>query len=78
MTPNELRTNKSRSLRAHSIVWEETTEPAGFSHLNEQLRGVRGYQFEVSQGEGRVHGLFIDDSFYIVWLDPNHELYKGV
>ena len=24
---------------------------------------------------GRVHGYFVESIFYIVWLDPKHELY---
>ncbi|MFA7142191.1 MAG: hypothetical protein WC157_02715 [Candidatus Paceibacterota bacterium] len=36
------------------------------------------YQFSISANEhGRVHGFFINNKFYIVWLDPNHCLYKG-
>jgi hypothetical protein len=24
---------------------------------------------------GRVHGFFLDEVFYVVWLDPDHKLY---
>lgn len=33
------------------------------------------YQFSISQGNGRVHGYLIGRMFYIVWLDPHHNLY---
>ncbi|HXA50671.1 MAG TPA: hypothetical protein VNV86_10225 [Candidatus Acidoferrum sp.] len=72
----EIRTNKSRSLRAHPIDWARTTEEKGFWFLNEQLRNLDAWQFEISSNEhGRVHGFFIDRLFYVVWIDPNHLLY---
>ena len=72
----EIRSNKSKSLRAHTIDWSQTSETTGFSALNEQLRNLTAWQFEVSKSEhGRVHGFFIDRVFYVVWIDPNHLLY---
>ncbi|QXE21583.1 hypothetical protein B6N60_00260 [Richelia sinica FACHB-800] len=42
----------------------------------EQLVG-QPYQFQLSSNEyGRVHGFFIENVFYIVWLDPDHLLYS--
>lgn len=56
--------------------WQKTTEPDGYSELNEQLQGCEPWQFQLSANEhGRVHGILIDQVFYIVWLDPNHALY---
>jgi hypothetical protein len=69
--------NRSSALRAHPITWRGTTEKNGFSGLNEQLRDIDGYQFEVSKkSHGRVHGFVIDSIFFVVWLDPDHKLYK--
>ena len=35
------------------------------------------WQFALSANEhGRVHGFLIQNRFYIVWLDPEHELYR--
>jgi hypothetical protein len=35
------------------------------------------YQLTISTNEhGRIHGFFILDVFYVVWLDPDHELYS--
>lgn len=31
-------------------------------------------QFRISTAHGRVHGFFIDSTFYIVWLDPHHNM----
>lgn len=77
MTKAEVISNRSKSLRAHQIDWKDTTEPNGFSQLNEQLQQANPYQFEISVNKhGRVHGFFIENIFFIVWFDPDHKLYK--
>ncbi|QOY92198.1 hypothetical protein IRI77_30170 [Paludibaculum fermentans] len=74
---SELKHNKSKSLRCHSLDWNATTEPGGFRCLNDQLRSLPAWQFEVSSNEhGRVHGFFIDQTFFVVWVDPEHRLYQ--
>lgn len=77
LTQDELLTNRSSSLRAHPIDWENTSEKCGFFNLNEQFKSFRPYQFAISANEhGRVHGFVTNDVFYIVWLDPGHKLYR--
>jgi hypothetical protein len=77
MVVDEIRSNKSKSIRAHSIDWSDTSEKSGFSTLNDQLRNLPAWQFEISSNEhGRVHGFFIDRTFFVVWIDPNHLLYS--
>jgi hypothetical protein len=77
LTVLEIINNRSKSLRCHLIDWKETTEPNGFSLPNEEQIVISAYQFQISSNEhGRVHGFFIENIFYIVWLDPNHNLYK--
>lgn len=74
---SELRQAGGQALRAHKIDWARTSEKGGFAHLNEQLQSVMPYQFQFSANEyGRIHGFFIENVFYAVWLDPNHELYS--
>ena len=76
MKLSEFRSNKDRALRAHTHNWPETTERMGYSHLSEQLRDCEAWQFQLSANEhGRVHGILIDEVFYVVWLDPQHRLY---
>lgn len=73
---SDLRQSGNKSLRAHTIDWAGTSEKDGFSHLNEQLQSITPYQFQFSANEyGRIHGFFIDNVFYAVWMDPKHELY---
>lgn len=72
----EFLSNRSSALRVHPIDWADTSEPDGFTHLNEQLRDLTAYQFQISaNAHGRVHGFMIDYVFFVVWLDPDHRLY---
>jgi len=73
----ELLANKSRALRFHPIDWTQTTE-SGFGIADEDQIVDLPMQFSISANKyGRVMGFFIDYVFYVVWLDPNHELYSG-
>lgn len=73
----ELLMNRSPSLRCHPIKWEDTSE-SGFGLPNEEQLVDTPYQFSLSSNKhGRVHGFFIDEVFYIVWLDPDHKLYPA-
>ncbi len=78
MTIGELLCGKGNkdSLRLHKIVFSETSRKQGFGLPNSVIKG-EPYQFEVSQSEhGRVHGFFSGNTFYLVWLDPHHNLYS--
>jgi hypothetical protein len=72
----ELRANHSKAVRCHPITWKETSQPGGFTHLNKQLRDIDAWQFQIEKNTyGRIHGLFLDDVFFVIWLDPEHKLY---
>jgi hypothetical protein len=65
-----------KALRNHQHDWAKTTRPDGFHSLNDHYRAIPGWQFCLSANEhGRVHGIIIDDTFYVVWLDHDHALY---
>ncbi len=75
MTRQELTSNRSRALRCYTIDWEDTSETC-FGLPNEEQLVDTPYQITISANEhGRMHGFFIDEIFYIVWLDPEHRLY---
>lgn len=77
LNSQEVINNQSKSLRCHGIVWKDTTEPNGFGIPNEAMLVNFPYQFQISANEyGRVHGFFSENIFYIVWLDPDHNLYS--
>jgi hypothetical protein len=65
-----------KAIRNHAHDWGRTARPRGFTALNEQLRALQGWQFCLSANEhGRVHGIVIDHTFYVIWLDRDHKLY---
>ena len=75
LTALDLKNNRSSSIRCHPIDWSDTSEN-GFGIPNEDQLVDTPYQFSVSANKhGRVHGFFIEEVFYIVWLDIDHKLY---
>lgn len=67
-----------QAIRNHRIALVDTYRPDGFTHLPQQTRDGDAWQFSISANEhGRVHGLLIGGTFYLVWLDCNHRLYPG-
>lgn len=76
MSPLELFANRSSSLKAHPIDWNSTTQSC-FGFPKEEEIVDTPYQFSITKNEhGRIHGFFIDITFYVVWLDKNHLLYE--
>ena len=52
----------------HPIDWSKTNaRPHGFDYLEY-------WQFRISKSKGRVIGFKIENTFYVVWLDPHHNL----
>lgn len=75
---SEFRSAGGKALRAHRHDWSNTTEEDGYSHLSQQLQECEPWQFSLSANEyGRVHGILVDNVFYVVWFDPEHRLYEG-
>lgn len=65
----------------HTNHWKDTTEPDGFAQLSEEIQDEYSWQFAVCPNsrthpecDWRVHGMLLENIFYIVWLDPGHEL----
>lgn len=68
----------TKQVRNHKIDFAATSEPTGFTTLNKQLRSKEPWQFEITKSQhGRVHGILIDDVFFVVWIDPCHNLYAA-
>ena len=71
-------TQPNRTLRNHRIDFGDSgvTEPGFGIPLGEEYDS-NAWQFSLSVNEhGRVHGFFIDNTFYVVWLDAGHALYR--
>ncbi len=79
MSRKELINHWDGAVKCHRIEFNEplpkiTEKSFGCGSENDE----NAFQFSISKNKwGRVHGYFIDNIFYIVWLDPNHELYPG-
>lgn len=35
------------------------------------------WQIRISQAKGGIHGIFSDNIFYVIWFDPQHNLYPS-
>lgn len=71
-------TKQDKSVRNHTHEWNKTGRPDGFSCLNDHYKDYPGWQFCISANEhGRVHGIIIDDTFHVIWLDKDHRLYPA-
>lgn len=71
-----VKTCRNDAMRCHPIDWPDTTE-SGFGIPREEEICQDKHQFNISVNEhGRFHGFFILNVFYIVWLDPDHDLYE--
>jgi hypothetical protein len=77
-TVTRFTSKQEKSLRNHTHDWTKTSRPNGFSHLNDVFKAYPAWQFELTANKfGRVHGIIIGDTFFVVWLDQNHRLYPG-
>lgn len=67
---------KRHGLRFHEIDWNNTTiEKFNFNDIFFSQIEDKCYQLSISKGNGRIIGFLIDNIFFIVWLDPHHQLY---
>lgn len=33
------------------------------------------WKIRISKSKGGIHGIFVDNVFYVIWFDPHHNLY---
>ena len=61
----------------HIIDWRETRFPEGFPNVSvDQLAYHEAWQFELTPFRiWRVYGVLLEDTFFVIWLDSNHNLY---
>lgn len=65
---------RSKSLRCHRIDFGDPRASESTLGLGPDI-DEDAWQFEISKSLGRIHGYFVTSVFYVVWLDPKHELY---
>lgn len=78
LTRKELATRYASILRHHPIDFTDRNVSENTFGILSEDADDDAWQFCLSANEhGRVHGYFIVNTFYVVWLDPKHELYPG-
>lgn len=76
-------TDQNNNEGRHIIRFEDTSEPDGFTCLDEDnLRLEDPWQIRLCpeirnppRSGWRVHGFLLDGVFYMIWLDTAHRLY---
>lgn len=69
-TSQELLTQKNKTYRIHAH--ESATPPNPFPP---NVAAKDCYQIRLGKSKGGIHGVFIDDVFFVLWLDPLHNMY---
>lgn len=62
--------NKYKTYRVHPH-----TEARPPSQIPEGITLRDLYQIRISASKGGIHGVFVEDIFYVIWFDPLHNLY---
>ena len=79
MKARDLVQYKGKGLRNHPIDWSDPrVSERGFGVQRCEFLDESAYQFSVSGNEhGRIIGALIDTVFYVIWFDPDHQLYPA-
>ena len=70
LTVKQLTSGKMRTFRFHSH--ENAKCP---SQLPKGIALKDIYQMRISASKGGIHGILIENCFYVIWLDPLHNMY---
>lgn len=70
---NELIIKHEKTYRCHSHNWDELDYKFNFD--DDFLEQIDCRQIRISKSKGGIHGFLIGNTFYVVWLDPHHNLY---
>lgn len=76
-------TEQNNNDHRHLIDFPTTSEPNGFQGIpnadSDQFGYYDGWEIGIYPEQPwcvwRAHGILIDDTFFVVWLDPNHVLF---
>lgn len=69
-TVDDLRQNKFKTFRVHNHI---NANPPCDIPQGIELKDF--YQIRISKSKGGIHGVFYEDTFYVIWLDPLHNMY---
>lgn len=66
----DLKANRYKKYRVHN---HENANPPCKLPNNIDLKSL--WQIRISKSKGGIHGIFFENIFYIIWLDPLHNMY---
>lgn len=69
-TKMDLISNKVKTYRVHN---HENAKPPNSLPDGVALKDC--YQIRISKSKGGIHGVFNENIFYVIWLDPLHNMY---
>ncbi len=67
---SKIYSGKNSTFRIHPHI--EVTKPCSRPH-NAALEDM--WQIRISTSKGGIHGVFVENVFYVIWFDPLHNLY---
>lgn len=67
--------NGSYAKSTYRVHSHENANPP--SKLPEGVALKDCYQIRISKSKGGIHGIFYENIFYIIWLDPLHNMYPN-
>lgn len=70
ISKNELINGKYKTYRVHN---HENAHPPDPLPQGVSLKDC--YQLRISTSKGGIHGVFSENIFYVIWLDPLHNMY---
>jgi len=70
---NELIITHDKVYRCHRHDWDSLDYTFNFD--DEFLKQIDCRQIRIAKSKGGIHGILIGNTFYIVWIDPHHNLY---
>ncbi len=66
----DLLSGKFKTYRVHS---HENAKPP--NQLPDGVTLKDCYQLRISTSKGGIHGVFVENIFYVIWIDPLHNMY---
>lgn len=71
-----LDSRRQKNMYIHTNDFSKEEHHCNYSQeLKEQLKENPFFQIGLTKASGRIHGFLIENTFFILWLDPHHQLH---
>lgn len=75
--PSELVPTTGNQQAFHPVFWPSSNEPKGFQIAELENEDVFSVGLRsLNHNAARIFGIFLTDTFYIVWFDFNHDVVR--